>query len=312
MPNQSAVVESPADRVHRRLMFFRSSDILTCMSADQKRVHYYSQQMEEGYRFMQEMMRYPVAECGEPLESLVDAAAAAGVDVEFSCSQIVTGINRMFLLRRGLIADFLAIAREMNERGWVLKVEDGYRTCQMQKLVSRKPVVFDSILQWTMRELDGKIPDVKLLTRRVASMTASCPKIGTHMSGSAIDMSVLHRDDRTELARGASYLAMCELTPMASPFVSAEAQKNRAEITSLMAKHGFIAYPWEFWHYNKGDAYAEYLQKTGQPGRYGAINWNVAERTITPIQNPLTLLNSEAEIQFEIEQALQRLGHQSK
>ncbi len=54
---------------------------------------------------MQEMMRYPVAECGEPLESLVDAAA--GVDVEFSSSQIVTGINRMFLLRRGLIADFL-------------------------------------------------------------------------------------------------------------------------------------------------------------------------------------------------------------
>jgi hypothetical protein len=75
------------------------------MSADQKRVQYYSQQMEEGYRFMQEMMRYPVAECGEPLESLVDAAA--GVDVEFSSSQIVTGINRMFLLRRGLIADFL-------------------------------------------------------------------------------------------------------------------------------------------------------------------------------------------------------------
>ncbi len=99
---------------------------------------------------MQEMMRYPVAECGEPLESLVDAAA--GVDVEFSSSQIVTGINRMFLLRRGLIADFLLIAREMNERGWVLKVEDGYRTCQMQMLLSRKPVVFDSILQWTMRD----------------------------------------------------------------------------------------------------------------------------------------------------------------
>ena len=266
--------------------------------------------MEEGYRFMQEMMRYPVAECGEPLESLVDAAA--GVDVEFSSSQIVTGINRMFLLRRGLIADFLLIAREMNERGWVLKVEDGYRTCQMQKLLSRKPLVFDSILQWTMRELDGKIPDVKLLTRRVASMTASCPKIGTHMSGSAIDISVLHRDDRTELDRGAPYLAMCELTPMASPFVTAEAQKNRAEITGLMAKHGFIAYPWEFWHYNKGDAYAEYLLKTGRPGRYGAIDWNVAECAITPIQNPLTLLNSEAEIQSEIEQALQRLGHQSK
>ncbi|MEI8064464.1 MAG: M15 family metallopeptidase, partial [Verrucomicrobiota bacterium] len=231
------------------------------MSADQKRVQYYSQQMEAGYRFMQEMMRYPVAECGEPLESLVDAAEAAGVDVAFSTTPIVADINRMFLLRCGLIVDFIAIAREMNERGWVLKVEDGYRTCQMQKMVSRKPVVFDSILQWTMWELGGKIPDVKLLVKRVASMTASCPKVGTHMSGSAIDMSVLHRDDRSELDRGAPYLAMCDLTPMASPFISVAAQQNRAAITGLMAKHGFVAYPWEFWHYNKGDAYAEYLLK---------------------------------------------------
>ena len=312
MPNQSAVVESPADRMHRRLMFFRSSDILSCMSADQKRVQYYSQQMEEGYRFMQEMMRYPVSECGEPLESLVDAAEAAGVDVAFSTTPIVTGINRMFLLRCGLIADFIAIAREMNERGWVLKVEDGYRTCQMQKMVSRKPVVFDSILQWTMWELGGKIPDVKLLVKRVASMTASCPKVGTHMSGSAIDMSVLHRDDRSELDRGAPYLAMCDLTPMASPFISVAAQQNRAAITGLMAKHGFVAYPWEFWHYNKGDAYAEYLLKTGQPGRYGAIDWNATKHTATPNPDPLTPLNSDAEIQAEIEQALQRISQQSK
>lgn len=312
MPNQSAVVESPADRMHRRLMFFRSSDILSCMSADQKRVQYYSQQMEEGYRFMQEMMRYPVAECGEPLESLVDAAEAAGVDVAFSTTPIVADINRMFLLRCGLIVDFIAIAREMNERGWVLKVEDGYRTCQMQKMVSRKPVVFDSILQWTMWELGGKIPDVKLLVKRVASMTASCPKVGTHMSGSAIDMSVLHRDDRSELDRGAPYLAMCDLTPMTSPFISVAAQQNRAAITGLMAKHGFVAYPWEFWHYNKGDAYAEYLLKTGQPGRYGAIDWNATKHTATPNPDPLTPLNSDAEIQAEIEQALQRISQQAK
>jgi len=292
-------------------MLFRSGDIISYMSADQNRVQYYSQQMTEGYRFMQEMTRYPVAECGEPLESLVDAVAAAGVDVVFSTTPIVTGLSRMFLLRRGLIADFLAIARAMNERGWVLKVEDGYRTCQMQKMVSRKPVVFDSILQWTMRELDGRIPDVKLLVQRVASMTASCPKVGTHMSGSAIDMSVLHRDDRTELDRGAPYLAMCERTPMASPFVSAAAQQNRAAITALMAQHGFVAYPWEFWHYNKGDAYAEYLLKTGRPGRYGAIDWNATKQTVMPNPDPLTPLNSDAEIQAEIEQALQRIRQQS-
>ena len=69
-----------------------------------------------------------------------------------------------------------------------------------------------------------------------------------------------------------------------------------------------MAYPFEFWHYNQGDAYAEYFLKSGKPARYGAVDWNAADNSVTPIHNPSEPLNSEAEIQLEIEQALKRIG----
>ena len=40
--------------------------------------------MDEATEFMQAIMAYPVEECGEPMASLVEAADAACVDVEFS------------------------------------------------------------------------------------------------------------------------------------------------------------------------------------------------------------------------------------
>jgi D-alanyl-D-alanine dipeptidase len=274
---------------------------------DMERVRYYAAQMEEGYRFMEEMMRYPVEECGEPLESLPDAVRAAGVDVEFSKTKIVNDLDRIFRLRRGLIEDFITLARAMNDRGWVLKVEDGFRSRQMQKLLGRKPGIFDAILQWTIRELNGEIPSSQFMFRRVASMVAARPKVGTHMSGSAIDISVLRRNDRKEIDRDGYYPELCERTPMNSPFISAVARHNRTEITHLMESHGFMTYPWEFWHYSKGDVYAEYFLKTGKPGRYGAVDWNPSNNSITPIANPLEPLNTDAEIQFEIKQSLQRI-----
>lgn len=273
---------------------------------DIRRVRYYAQQMEEGYGFMEKMMVYPVEECGETLESLPDVARAAGVDVEFSTTKIVNDIDRIFRLRTGLIEDFITIARAMNDRGWVLKVEDGYRSCQMQKLLGRKPGIFDAILQWTIRELNGEIPSPQFLFRRVASMVAARPKVGTHMSGSAIDISVLRRDDRTEIGRDGYYPELCERTPVNSPFISAAARHNRIEITRLMESHGFMTYPWEFWHYSKGDAYAEYFLKSGKPARYGAVDWNSSDNTIAPIANPLDPLNTDGEIQSEIEKALER------
>ena len=93
------------------------------------------------------ILHYPVEECGEGLVSLREASAAAGVEVLFADSSHVRGLERLFYLRQGQISGFVAAARKMNQRGWVLRVEDGYRTREIQKHLGRLPQVFDAVLK---------------------------------------------------------------------------------------------------------------------------------------------------------------------
>ena len=279
---------------------------VTARPDDSLRRAYWQEQMDAAYELMQQFQRYPVAECGEPLVSLREAAAGAGVEMFFSSTKFMGKSPRLFVLREGLVDSVLAIARDMNQRGWVLKIEDGYRTRAMQKDAGRSPKNFDLVLRRILWETGGQTPTPAFMLRRITAVIATMPKIGTHMSGSALDISVVRARAGKDVDRGGPYLEISELTPMASPFVSAHARRNRAAITSLMQRHGFIAYPYEFWHYSQGDVYAEYLPQTGKTGRYGAVDWDPQTGKTIPLTHPEELLNSLEEIQIEIEQSLAR------
>ena len=280
------------------------------LDTDATRRAYWSEQFDAAYRFMFEaVLPYPVAECGEPLVSLQQAAEAADVSVQFSTRPHVNGLPRLYYLRDGQIPGFIGAAAEMNERGWVMRVEDGFRTVQMQKRLGLTPQVFDAVMKSVIWELGGERPSPEFMFRRCSALVASVPKFGTHMSGSAIDISVMHLDDpQREVDRGAPYLEMSALTPMASPFVSEQAQRNRRDITALMARHGFVDYPWEFWHYSSGDAYEQVQRHTGRPAVYGAVHWDAATNSVTPLPQPEEPLNSFDEIRAAIDAALARLG----
>jgi|SRR5688572_30094483 len=279
------------------------------MNDDASRRAYWTSQLEEALAFVRRVTEYPVEECGERMASLVDAARDAGVRVEFATNKHALGMDRIYYLREGQIDGFVGAAREMNRRGWVMKVEDGFRTRRMQKYVGRQPHVFDRILRSVMFELGGEIPTPEFFLRRGMTLTALTPKTGTHMSGSAIDISVLRADDATEVDRGGPYCEMSERTPMLSPFISDAARQNRTAITEIMRRHGFVEYPWEFWHYNGGDAYDAILHDTGKPARYGAIDWGgPGDDTVRPIENPTQPLNTPEEMREEIDAALRRLA----
>lgn len=270
---------------------------------DRSRRAYWVAEMDKAFNFMQAIREYPVDECLEPMLSLVDAARTAGVDVSFSAKPHVKGLPRLFWLREGLIDSFIACAKEMNDHGWVIQVEDGFRTMQMQKSLGSAPYTFDVIFERVLWECNGTRPPTDLVIRRINALVAASPKVGTHMSGSAIDISVLHRDTREEVDRGRPYIEMSELTPMDSPFVSAQARSNRKAITALMQRHGFMAYPWEFWHYSKGDAYDYHLNRTGKPARYGAVQV-APDGHVIAIEDPCAPLNSPQEIEAEIARVL--------
>jgi zinc D-Ala-D-Ala dipeptidase len=265
---------------------------------------YWTKEMDDAYAFMLAVERYPIEESGEPALPLREAAEEGGVEVLFSPLPHVRGLPRLFFLRAGLVPSFIEAARELNSRGLALRVEDAYRTREMQKYNALRPEVFPLALAMVRWELGGATPPVALLRKRLAALIAMNPRVGTHCGCSAIDVSVVHRDGGRELDRGAPYLEISVKTPMGSPFVSQEARRNRADITALMARHGFYDYRFEFWHYNAGDAYAGYLEGKGSPARYGPVDLDPATGRVTPIQDATTPLNSDAEIEARIRDVL--------
>jgi len=258
--------------------------------------------MEAAYRLMQAIQSHPVEECRESLVCLPEAAKKAGVRLAFSTEKHVRGSDRLFFLRSGLIAPFTEAARELNERGWVLKIEDAFRTRFMQKHLALREDIFARIVDKVRWEVKGAKPPLELLRRRVAALIAMSPKVGTHMSGSAVDVSVHHLRDGSEVDRGAPYIELSEKTPMGSPFISRHARANRKAITQVMARHGFVTYPFEFWHYNRGDALEACLRRSRRPARYGPVDFDPSGGTVTPIAEALEPLNRLDEFAERLDQ----------
>ncbi|MBL8814038.1 MAG: hypothetical protein JNM43_27970 [Planctomycetaceae bacterium] len=279
-------------------------------NSDLERRRFWAEQLDAGFDLVEKIQRYPVAECGEGFASIPEAAQAAGVTMWFSTSPIAGGLPRVFWIRKSLVETVVQIGRVMNERGWILKIEDGYRSLEMQRLLGSKPEIFDRILQKCLWETGGVLPSPEMMFRRSCVLVANVPKVGTHMSGSAIDISVFRQSDGSEVWRGNDYLEMSERTSMRSPFVEPDALKNRLEITATMEDHGFMHFPFEFWHYNKDDGLAHILTNTPGPAKFGPVHWDPVNNTVTAVENPEQPLRPVAEIQREIEAALSRAGKQ--
>ena len=283
------------------------STMIGIEDSDSIRRAYWTEQLELGYEMVEKLLAWPVDECGESFAPIAEAAESAGVEMWFSNSKIAGDLDRVFHLRESLVDDVVAIGRRMNERGWILKIEDGFRSLAMQGSLVRKPEVFDSILAKCIWENGGEVPPVEFVFRRAIVLVANIPKIGTHMSGSAIDISVFRREDGSEVDRGGPYIEVSEKTPMRSPFISDEQLNNRLEITEMMEAEGFMHFPYEFWHYNKGDAGDHILNGKPGPARYGPVNWNSRTNEVVPVEDPTSPLNPLPQIEREIAAAMERL-----
>lgn len=285
--------------------------VSTPRSDEDDRRKFWTFHMERSAELLNAMQQQPTQECGEGFASIPDAADEAGVEMWFSDSKIAGDIDRIFYIRQSLIPDLMAIGSDMNERGWILKIEDGYRTRQMQTQLGRKPAVFDMIVRSCWWESGGTPPTLELIRRRSTCLVANFPNHGTHTMGAAVDISVFRRDDGSEVSRGKPYLEMSEYTPMDSPFVSEQEQQNRVDITAMMETHGFLHYPGEFWHYNKGDSLYHLVTRSGQVSPFGPVHWDPRTNEVTPyddVSSPLTPPDAMAQL---LDEALTRLGLQA-
>lgn len=274
---------------------------------EEARCRFWTEYMDRGYELVQSMSNYEVKECGEGVVSIPEAAEKAGVKMLFSETKIAGDLDRIFIIRESLIPDLLAIARDMKERGWILKIEDSYRSHEMQTQLGRKPEVFDMIVRSCWRENGGVPPPLDLVKKRSMCLIANYPYSGTHLMAAAVDISVFRIDDGSEVSRGKPYLEMSEYTPMDCPFVNAEEHHNRMDITTLMERHGFLHFPGEFWHYNKGDALYQIYKRSGEPGCYGPIHWDPQTGEIRPFDDITSPLTPSHLLAGNLQQALKRM-----
>ena len=267
---------------------------------------FWTKQLDQAHALMLQMQRHPIQESGEKFASLIDAAKAAGVEMTFSDSKLGGKFDRIYWMRESLVPDVIAIGKKMNERGWVMKIEDAYRTLLMQGTLSLQPSVFTAIAERCAWESGKANPDVDLVIRRAMCLVANLPVNGTHLYGCAIDISVFRRDTGKEVWRGEPYLHMSEKTPMASPFVDDAARQARKEITAIVESRGFLHYPGEFWHYNKGDVLWHMYRGETTPARFGPVHWDPRTNTVTAFDDIQSPIHPPAEIQAAIHKALAR------
>ena len=271
------------------------------------RRQFWREHMDRSYELVRAMATYEIRESGEALGSIRDAATTAGIEILFSETKIAGHLDRIYFIRESLLPDLVKIGREMNERGWILKIEDGFRTLEMQTELGRSPAVFDTIVRICRWECGGELPPPDLFDRRSTCLVANYPTGGTHLMGAAVDISVLSRDDGSEVWRGAPYIHMSEITPMDCPFITDEERRNRREITEIMERQGFMHYPGEFWHYNKGDAGYNILAATGKPARYGPIHWDPKTGAVTAFEDLTSPLTPPDQMAANVRAAIERL-----
>jgi len=256
---------------------------------------YWIEQMEAAHAFMQRLLEYPLVECGEPLASLPERSRAAGMEIVFAEGKKLVMFERVFCVRRSLVEPLMRAAEALLKRGYALRLEDAYRSPHVQARGAGSAFAVGHVLEKVRWELGGRTPTADLVFRRLAAWTATTLKLANHTFGSAVDATVVRRDGaRVDL--GGTYPELSPCTPMDSPWISAEVRRHRRMLCEVFGAEGFVPYPFEFWHFSRGDADCEMIRGSGLPGRFGPVRRLGEDGRILPVADVLRPLVTEADV----------------
>ena len=256
------------------------------------RGEYLVEQLQAGLRFVERVLAHPVDECGERLISIRARARSEGIELLSPTEPHATGRQRLLLARPRVVDQLLAAASALEASGHRLRIEDAFRTMEMQ----RDLALTDSILPKLAAAIRAAEPDASLETMSacLSVVVQAFPKGAGHMAGAAIDVTVVDPEGQ-ELDRGGPYLTISEAMPMDSPFISPKAIANRRFINGIMEDNGFCPYPFEFWHYSIDDAFARIATNDPSPALYGPVGLQ-PNGGVAPVSEPLKPLYDPEEL----------------
>lgn len=194
------------------------------------------------------LLQVPVEECGEDFCSLVDLASEKVVQLAFDSDK-----NKLFYLRKGVAFAVLDAAAILEKQGHILKVEYAYRSLSQQK------TMFLERVEETKKKYPGLSEQEALQISNI--YTAGIPILGAHTAGAAVDVTLLRATDQQPIDMGCPYLHGGPESGTSYPNISEEAKGYRKLLVSVMENCGLVNYPFEYWHFSKGDVCAAHVKK---------------------------------------------------
>jgi len=174
-------------------------------------------------------------------------------------------------LRKKVASQLMDAAADFEKQGYVLRVESAYRSLDHQ---SRR---FSKRYQDFKREYPDK--NHTDLLDLAATYTAGMPLLAAHAAGAAVDVTLLLKGQPLDF--GVPYGHGGQKASTAYQGINQAAKSNRQLLKRTMVKHGFINYPFEYWHYSIGDVYAAHA--TGQEAAvYGPVDYDESQKQIKP------------------------------
>jgi D-alanyl-D-alanine dipeptidase len=167
---------------------------------------------------------------------LQELAPSIVVDMPYATKNNFTGKivypeNPRALLRRP-VAEALAKAQaEFRKKGLSLKIWDAYRPFSIQEVF------------WKV------MPDARYVAEPVRGENGELVKGSVHSRGAAVDVTLLD-ENGTELEMPTLFDDFSERAHRTSSDASATALANRAYLEEVMARHGFVGLPTEWWHFD--------------------------------------------------------------
>ena len=119
------------------------------------------------------------------------------------------------------------VQAELAQSGFGLKIFDGYRPLSVQRKM------------WEVFPQPGYVADPRKGSR--------------HNRGAAVDVTLIRLADGSELLMPTPYDDFTERAHRNFMQLPAEAIRNRQLLEQVMARHGFVGLPTEWWHFDYGN-----------------------------------------------------------
>lgn len=234
----------------------------------------------EAIKFDKTYAKIPIVESNERVVE-IESIFQANSNVVFNNELTSSGKNRTYILREGLIQPLLSVAKELNTLGYQLRFEYVYRSLEDQERMFRQSVV-DTITKYPTFSRQQTLDYAGIFI-------ANTPDTAAHVSGAAVDVTLLTLDGR-QVNLGANYLDSGPESATNCQTISRQARINRRFLVQIMEKNGFANYPYEFWHFCQGDKIEARIHNKNQ-AIYGPLDIDLTTNQGRPVANASTPFN---------------------